>query len=40
MDRNYDVLTFILRRLRLAIFTDINKIVTMFIETIFSDSES
>ena len=31
--------TFMLRRPRVAIFADINKIVTMFIKTIFEDSK-
>ena len=35
MDRIYDVITFILKRLGVAIFVDIIKIVTMFIKTIF-----
>ena len=43
MDRSYDVITFIsnifiLRRPRVAIFTDIIKIVTKFIKTIFKYS--
>ena len=43
MDRSYDVITFIsnifiLRRPRVAIFTDIIKIVTKFIKTIFTYS--
>ena len=43
MDINYDVITFIskylfLRRLGVASFTDIIKIVTFFVETIFKDS--
>ena len=42
MDTNY-VITFILRKLRVAIFADIitptNTIVTMFIKTIFKDSK-
>ena len=43
MDRNYDVITFFqntltLRRLGVAIFADIIKIVTMFIKTIIQDS--
>ena len=35
MDRIDDVITFILKRLGVAIFADIIKIVTMFIKTIF-----
>ena len=43
MDTNYDVIsffqkTFILRRLGVAIFADIIKIVTIFIKTIPKDS--
>ena len=44
MDRNYDVITFfvkkifILRRPGVAIFADIVKIMTMFIKNIFKDS--
>ena len=39
MDINYDVITVILRRPIVAIFTDIIKIVTRFIETIFKGSK-
>ena len=38
MDTNYDVITFILRRPRVAVFADIIKIVTIFIKTILNDS--
>ena len=38
MDRIYDVITFILRRPGIAIFSDIIKIVTMFIKTNFKNS--
>ena len=42
MDRNYDVITFILlypyfKKSRVAIFTDIIKIVTMIFKTIIKD---
>ena len=37
MDKNYDIITFILRRLRVASFADI-EIATIFIRTIFEDS--
>ena len=42
MNRNYDVITFISstfisRRPTVAIFTDIIKVVTMFIKTTFKD---
>ena len=45
MDINYDVITFIskafiLGRLRVASFVDINKIVTIFIKKIFKDSKN
>ena len=44
MDKNYDVITFfqktfLLRRLGVAIFADIIKIVIMFIRTIIQDSK-
>ena len=39
MDRNYDVIDFILRRLRVASFADIIMIATMFIKETFKDSE-
>ena len=43
MDRNYDVITFISKylskRLRVAVFADIIKIVTMFIKALFKDSQ-
>ena len=47
MDRNYDVIisysllqnTFVLRRPRVAIFSEIIKIITMFTEKIFKDSK-
>ena len=38
MDKNYDVITIILRRPGVVIFADIIKIVTMFIKTITKDS--
>ena len=43
MDRNYVIVTllqntFILRRGRIVIFTDIIKVVSMFIKTILKDS--
>ena len=43
MDRNDDVITFfqnaiVLRRLGVAIFADISKVITMFIKKIFKDS--
>ena len=38
MDINYDVITFILRRPRVATFAEI-KIATMFIKKIFKDSK-
>ena len=43
MGKNYDVITIIskcryLRRPGVAIFTDIIKIITMFLKTIFKDS--
>ena len=37
MDKNYDIITFILRRLRVANFADI-EMATIFIRTIFEDS--
>ena len=39
MSRSYDVINFILKKPRVAIFADINKIVTMFIKTIFKDTK-
>ena len=39
MDKNYDVMNFILRMPRVAILTDITKIVTMFIRKILEDSK-
>ena len=39
MDRNYDIITFILRRPGVAIFADMIKIITMFIKTIIKDRE-
>ena len=43
MDRNYDVITFLSRKLYfkkawVTIFTGIIKVVTIFIKTIFKDS--
>ena len=40
MDRNYDVITFILTRPRAVIFADIIKIVTTSIKTIFTDPKN
>ena len=40
MERHYDVMTFILRRPRVAKFADIIKIGTMFIKTTFKDSNN
>ena len=34
MDRNYNIITFILRKPRVVIFSDIIKLVTMFIKAI------
>ena len=39
VDRNYDAITFNLRRPKVAIFTDIIKIAIMFIKTILKDSK-
>ena len=39
MGSNYDVITFLLRKPRIAIFANIIKTVTMFIKTIFEDSK-
>ena len=39
MDKNYDVITFILRRPRVANFADIIKIANKFIETTLQDSK-
>ena len=39
MNKNYDVMNFILRMPRVAILTDITKIVTMFIRKILEDSK-
>ena len=39
MDRNYDVIAFILRKLRVASFTDIIAIATMFIKKTLKDSK-
>ena len=39
MGRNYDAITFILRRPRVSNFADIIKITTMFIKAIFKDSK-
>ena len=38
MHKNYDVITFILRRSGVVIFADIIKIVMTFIKTTFKDS--
>ena len=38
MDKNYDVITFILRRPRVANFADIIKIAIIFIRKAFKDS--
>ena len=38
MGSNYDVITFLLRKPKVAIFANIIKTVTMFIRTIFKDS--
>ena len=38
MVRNYDIITFILRRSKVATFADMIKIATIFIKTTFRDS--
>ena len=40
MDRNYDVMNFILRRPRVVNFADMIKIVTMFIKTTLKVSKT
>ena len=40
MDRNYDVMNFILRRTRVVNFADMIKIVTMFIKTTLKVSKT
>ena len=39
MDRNYDIIAFILRRPTVANFADIINIAAMFIKTTFKDSK-
>ena len=39
MDRNYDIIIFILRRPTVANFADIINIAAMFIKTTFKDSK-